>query len=94
MTYCVGVRLDDGLILASDSRTHAGVDNFATFCKMTVIEQPGDRVLVLLSSGGWLAGTRRVFRALPVLAWPGQQAQPGLPAPDQTGTALPKESTS
>ena len=94
MTYCVGVRLDDGLILASDSRTHAGVDNFATFCKMTVFEQPGNRVLVLLSSGGWLAGTRRVFRALPVLAWPGQEAQPGLPAPDQTGTALPKESTS
>jgi len=27
MTYCVGVKLDEGLILASDSRTHAGVDN-------------------------------------------------------------------
>ena len=63
MTYCVGVRLDDGLILASDSRTHAGVDNFATFCKMTVFEQPGNRVLVLLSSGG-LAGTQAVISLL------------------------------
>ena len=47
MTYCVGVKLDEGLIFASDSRTHAGVDNYAKFCKMTVFERAGDRVLVL-----------------------------------------------
>ena len=47
MTYCIGVMLDEGIILASDSRTHAGVDNFAKFCKMTVFERPGDRVIVL-----------------------------------------------
>jgi putative proteasome-type protease len=63
MTYCVGVLLKDGIILASDSRTHAGVDNFAKFCKMTVIEKPGDRVLVLLSSGS-LAGTQAVVTLL------------------------------
>ena len=63
MTYCVGVRLDDGLIFASDSRTHAGVDNYATFCKMSVFERPGDRVLVLLSSGG-LAATQTVINLL------------------------------
>ena len=51
MTYCVGVLLNEGIVLASDSRTHAGVDNFATFCKMSVFERPGDRVVVLLSSG-------------------------------------------
>ena len=34
----------DGIVLASDSRTNAGVDNFATFCKMTVFERAGDRV--------------------------------------------------
>ena len=50
MTYCVGVKLEEGLIFASDSRTHAGVDNYAKFCKMTVFERAGDRVLVLLSS--------------------------------------------
>lgn len=63
MTYCVGVMLDGGLILASDSRTHAGVDNFASFCKMNVFERAGDRVIVLLSSGN-LAGTQAVVGLL------------------------------
>ncbi len=63
MTYCVGVKLEDGLIFASDSRTHAGVDNYARFCKMTTFERAGDRVLVLLSSGG-LAGTQAVISLL------------------------------
>jgi putative proteasome-type protease len=63
MTYCVGVKLDTGLIFASDSRTHAGVDNYAKFCKMTLFERAKDRVLVLLSSGG-LAGTQAVIGLL------------------------------
>jgi putative proteasome-type protease len=63
MTYCVGVLLNDGIVFASDSRTHAGVDNFATFCKMSVFERPGDRVIVLLSSGN-LAGTQAVITTL------------------------------
>jgi putative proteasome-type protease len=63
MTYCVGIALDEGIIFASDSRTHAGVDNFAKFCKMTVFERAGDRVIVLLSSGS-LAGTQAVISVL------------------------------
>src|SRR5580693_4961153 len=63
MTYCVGVLLTYGVFLASDSRTNAGVDNFATFCKMTVFERVGDRVIVLLSSGN-LAGTQAVISVL------------------------------
>ena len=63
MTYCVGILLNDGIIFASDSRTHAGVDNFAKFCKMTVFERAGDRVIVLLSSGN-LAGTQAVVSVL------------------------------
>ncbi|MGH8607296.1 MAG: peptidase [Gammaproteobacteria bacterium] len=63
MTYCVGIMLDSGMIFASDSRTHASVDNFATFCKMTVFERCGDRVIVLLSSGN-LAGTQAVVSVL------------------------------
>jgi putative proteasome-type protease len=63
MTYCVGVKLDEGLVFASDTRTHAGVDNFAKFCKMTAFERPGDRVIVLLSSGN-LAGTQAVIGIL------------------------------
>jgi putative proteasome-type protease len=63
MTYCTGIMLDTGLVFASDSRTHAGVDNFARFCKMTVFERVSDRVIVLLSSGN-LAGTQAVISVL------------------------------
>jgi len=63
MTYCVGVLLEEGIVLGSDSRTNAGVDDFASFSKMTVFERPGDRVLVLLSSGN-LAGTQAVISVL------------------------------
>src|SRR5207342_335310 len=48
---------------ASDSRTNAGMDNVARFCKMTVFERRGDRVIVLLSSGN-LAGTQAVIGVL------------------------------
>ncbi len=63
MTYCIGVMLDKGMIFASDSRTNAGLDNIAKFCKMTVFERAGDRVIVLLSSGN-LAGTQAVIGVL------------------------------
>jgi putative proteasome-type protease len=63
MTYCVGVLLDKGMIFASDSRTNAGLDNVSKFCKMTVFERKGDRVIVLLSSGN-LAGTQAVISIL------------------------------
>jgi putative proteasome-type protease len=63
MTYCIGVMLDQGMIFASDSRTNAGVDNLGKFCKMTVFENRGDRVIVLLSSGN-LAGTQAVIGVL------------------------------
>jgi putative proteasome-type protease len=55
--------LDSGLVLASDSRTNAGVDQVGSFRKMTVFERPGDRVLVLLSSGN-LAVTQSVVGLL------------------------------
>ena len=63
MTYCIGVMLEKGMVFASDSRTNAGVDNFAKFCKMTVFERRGDRVIVLGSSGN-LAGTQAVIGVL------------------------------
>ena len=63
MTYCVAVLLEGGMVFASDSRTNAGLDDFASFCKMTVFDRPGDRVLVLLSSGS-LAGTQAVIGLL------------------------------
>ncbi|MCG2594041.1 proteasome-type protease [Ramlibacter sp. XY19] len=51
MTYCVGIKLNAGLVFLSDSRTNAGVDNISTFRKMIIYERPGDRFMVLLSAG-------------------------------------------
>jgi putative proteasome-type protease len=51
MTYCIGMRLDAGLVFLSDSRTNAGVDHVGTFRKMSVYENPGDRMMVLMSAG-------------------------------------------
>ena len=51
MTYCVGLDLKDGLVLLSDTRTSAGVDNISTFSKMHVFEVPGERVVALLAAG-------------------------------------------
>lgn len=51
MTYCVGLKLKAGLVLLSDTRTNAGVDNIARFRKMFVFEQPGERVVTLMCAG-------------------------------------------
>ena len=63
MTYCVAMRLEAGLLFASDSRTNAGIDHISTFRKMTVFEAPGERLLVLLNSGN-LATTQSVISLL------------------------------
>lgn len=60
MTYCVAMCLADGLVFASDSRTNAGVDHIATFKKLHVFHQEGERVLVLQSAGN-LATTQSVI---------------------------------
>jgi putative proteasome-type protease len=51
MTYCVGIKLDAGLVFLSDSRTNAGLDQISTYRKMMVYEKPGDRFMVMLSAG-------------------------------------------
>ena len=63
MTYCVAIALEQGLLFASDSRTNAGVDHVSTFCKMSVFEQAGEGVIVLLNSGN-LATTQQVVSRL------------------------------
>ncbi len=63
MTYCVGLRLDDGLVFLSDTRTNSGVDNISVFRKMTHWAEPGDRVITLASSGN-LATTQAVVSLL------------------------------
>lgn len=51
MTYCLGIRTHEGLVLASDSRTNAGIDQINVCCKMHSFVVPGERVFTLLSSG-------------------------------------------
>jgi len=51
VTYCIGILLDEGVVLASDSRTNAGIDRVSTFRKMYTFEQPGERFFALLTAG-------------------------------------------
>src|SRR5690606_27686113 len=51
MTYCVGIKLKAGLVLLSDTRTNAGIDNIARYRKTFIFEDPGRRVLALLTAG-------------------------------------------
>jgi putative proteasome-type protease len=54
MTYCIGVMLDEGMIFASGLPNQRRPGQHRQFCKMTVFERRGDRVIVLLSSGNSL----------------------------------------
>ena len=63
MTYCVGMMLDRGLVLMSDTRTNSGVDNISTFRKMHCWSVPGDRVVAIMTAGN-LATTQSVVSQL------------------------------
>ncbi|MBU2868916.1 proteasome-type protease [Pacificibacter marinus] len=63
MTYCVGMMLDCGLVMMSDTRTNAGVDNISMFRKMATWEEPGERVLTVLTAGN-LATTQALISLL------------------------------
>lgn len=63
MTYCVGMMLDRGLVLMSDTRTNSGVDNISTFRKMFHWEKPGERIIALMTAGN-LATTQAVISQL------------------------------
>jgi putative proteasome-type protease len=63
MTYCVGMLVRDGLVMISDTRTNAGIDNIASFRKLHVFEEAGERILALASSGN-LSITQSVLSLL------------------------------
>ena len=63
MTYCVGLRLDRGLVFMSDTRTNAGVDNVSRYRKMFTWTQPDERVIVMMTAGN-LATTQAVVSML------------------------------
>ncbi len=68
MTYCVGLYLNQGLVLLSDTRTNAGVDHISTFGKMHVEEIPGERMIAMLTSGN-LAISQAVWNRLQEGVW-------------------------
>jgi putative proteasome-type protease len=63
MTYCIALRLDDGLVFLADTRTNAGVDNISTYRKLHTFRPSPDRVFVLESAGN-LASTQQVLDRL------------------------------
>lgn len=63
MTYCLAIRINKGLVFASDSRTHAGVDYVTTYSKMHRFGQPGERICVILTAGN-LATSQAVINQI------------------------------
>ena len=76
MTYCVGIKLNAGLVFLSDSRANAGVDNISTTRKMLLYERPGERFMALLTAGN-LSITQSVRELLQVQ----QLQEPGVDEP-------------
>ncbi|MBS0446252.1 MAG: proteasome-type protease [Proteobacteria bacterium] len=75
MTYCVGIKLDAGLVFLSDSRTNAGLDQISTYRKMIVYEKLGDRFMVMLSAGN-LSISQSVREILQVEKVPNGDGEP------------------
>ncbi|HRQ63743.1 MAG TPA: peptidase [Xanthomonadaceae bacterium] len=51
MTYCVGLYLDEGLVMLADTRTNGGMDNIACFSKLHVFHKPGERLIAVATAG-------------------------------------------
>ena len=62
MSYCLAIKVNEGLVFASDSRTNAGLDNINTYSKMFTFNV-GDRAFVLLTAGN-LATSQAVYHQL------------------------------
>ena len=51
MTYCVGVLVEDGLVMIADTRTNAGLDNVSSYRKLRVMDAGPGRTMVVASAG-------------------------------------------
>lgn len=51
MTYCLGIINRFGIVMASDSRTNAGVDYISAYKKMFDFSLSGERVIIICASG-------------------------------------------
>ncbi len=77
MTYCVGMRLNNGLIFMSDTRTNAGVDNFSTSRKLFTWSVPGERSITIMTAGN-LATTQAMVSLLEERSEAAADRDPGI----------------
>ena len=62
MTYCIGIKANDGIVFASDSRTNAGLDNVNIYSKMFTYDV-GDRSIIIVTSGN-LGTSQAVYKSI------------------------------
>ena len=74
MTYCLGIVTGSGLVLASDGRSNAGVDQITKVLKLSLIIVPGERVICIQSAGN-LATSQAVVTELEEVAGKGDPAE-------------------
>ncbi|MEB3752926.1 proteasome-type protease [Acinetobacter sp. MD2(2019)] len=60
MTYCCALRLKDGLVFISDTRTNAGVDQISVFRKLYTFGVESERFIAIQTAGN-LATTQAVI---------------------------------
>ena len=77
MTYCIGMRLDGGLVFMSDTRTSAGVDNFAVSRKMFTWQVPGERAITIMTAGN-LATTQSLISLVEERSVSAQERAPSI----------------
>lgn len=77
MTYCIGMRLDKGLVFMADTRTSAGVDNFAVSKKMFTWQVEGERAITIMTAGN-LATTQAMISLLEERSKSPEDRDPGL----------------
>jgi putative proteasome-type protease len=51
MTYCVAIKLNEGLVFCADSRTNAGPDRVSSYSKLHCFSLPGDRQVMAMTAG-------------------------------------------
>ncbi len=90
MTYCVGIRLNAGLVFLSDSRTNAGLDHISTYRKMIIYERTADRFMVLLSAGNLSISqsVREMLQVEKIDGPVGPDGQPGEPITIWNATSM------
>jgi putative proteasome-type protease len=70
MSYGLGIKVDEGLIFAADSRTSAGLDELSTARKVHIFEKAGERFILLMTAGNLALSQAVVHRVNAELAPP------------------------